>query len=192
MIQGKWLLAALCATGTLLAQTVGDLNGLTQAAAKYVSHGLAGNHDGSTLELYRVIGNCDSPEPALLGRGIDVTHWAFQYKVVPFRPGAEAAPHLQVVADCNRGIFGNFGYSDAMVTDARSIEFTWVAISLDEAITQLKKHGYTKGFKKVTLMRPMNPNFPDEYVYIFECPADGKNVAISTQTGVLSWTEAIG
>jgi hypothetical protein len=191
MFQGKWLLATLCTAGTLFGQTLGDLNGLAQAAGKYVSHGLSSAHDASSLELYRIIGDRDVPEPALLGRGVDVTHWNFQYKVVPFRPGAAAEPHKQVLADCNRGIFENFAYSDSMVTDARSLEFTWIAISMDDAIAELKKHGYTHGFRKVTLMRPMNPNIPDEYVYIFECPLDHRNVAVSTQSGELSWTEPI-
>jgi len=190
MLNPKWFLPVLCAGGTLFAQTMGDLNGLTQAASHYVSHGMAAGRDTQPLELTRIFGDTGD-SATLITKGVQIIHWTFQYRVVQ-TPGLDTLgeePHRQVLAQCHRGIFDDFQYSQALVTDAKSLEFAWIAVSLDDAITQLGKHGFTKGFAKVTLMRPMNPTLPDEYVYVFDCPGDKAIVAISTQTGALMWTE---
>ena len=190
MLNLKWFLPALCASGALFAQTMGDLNGLTQAAGHYVSHGMAAGRDTQPLELTRIIGDAGD-QATLVTKGVQLTHWTFQYRVV--QPGALDAsgmePHRQVRAQCHRGIFDDFQYSAALVTDAKSLEFAWIAVSLDDAITQLGMHGFTQGFSRVTLMRPMNPRMPDEYVYVFDCPSDKAVVGISTQTGALMWSE---
>jgi len=197
MLKGTWLIPVLCSGVALCAQSLGDLNGLAQAAAHFCSHGMAAGRDPGTAALYRITGDQGGAAPSPMTKGVDVTHWSFQYKLVavgtdPGPDGGLAVPesiHQGVLAECTRGIFGKFQYSTALVTDARSLEYTWIAISLDDALAQVKAHGYSGTFEKVTLMRPMNPSIPDEYVYIFDCPADHVRVAISTQTGALMWTE---
>jgi hypothetical protein len=77
-----------------------------------------------------------------------------------------------------------------MVTGVKSLEYSWVGISLDAAIGQLNALGYVRGFTKVTLERPANPHIPDEYVYVFNCPLERTLVALSTQNGALIWTES--
>ena len=199
MRKAAWLIPILCSGVALCAQSLGDLNGLTQAAAHYCSHGMAAERDPESLALYRIIGDQGGVSASLMTKGVDVVHWSFQYKLLPV--GANPGPNDElpaadgarqgVTAECDRGIFAHFQYTSALVTDARSLEYTWIAISLDDALAQVKAHGYSGKFNRVTLMRPMNPRIPDEYVYIFECPADNARVAISTQTGDLMWTERI-
>jgi len=186
-------LAILAAATPLAAQTLQDLNSLKAEARHFVSSGLSSSGENRRTELYRIIGDPGPVSPGLLQRGVDVLHWQFQYKILEQNPGPgamEAARHRQCWADCLRGVFNHFQYSDVMVTDARPIEHAWIAVSLDEAIAALKKEGYDHGFEKVTLMRPMHPALPDEFVYIFQCPVEKTKVAISTQTGALMWKES--
>ena len=188
----KWILPILCSSGALFAQTLGDLNGLIAGASHYVSRGMAGTHDPKPLEICKIIGENGGQPEVLMTRSVDVVHWNFLYRI-DVRQGAageeEATPkpHHSVSVECNRGVYGNFKYSPAMITGVKSLENTWIGVSLGDAIEQLNNLGYVRGFSKVTLARPLNPALPDEYVYVFNCPWERTEVAISTQTGALTW-----
>ena len=205
----KWILPALCVTGTLSAQALGDLNGLVSSAGKYVHTGMAGTPKPMPLELVKISGDNGSPEEVLMYRSVDVQHWRFTYRI-DVKDGAtldaapEAAdpaadptedakapapkPHRSVNAECTHGVFGGFKYSPSAVLDFKTLENTWIGVPLEDAIDQLKANGYVRGFSKVTLARPTDRRVPDEYVYVFNCPWERTQVAISTQTGALAWT----
>ena len=197
----KWILPVLCLTGTLSAQALGDLNGLITSASHYVSHGLGGGAHTTPLELCKIAGDSGDQEGTLMNRSVDVQHWRFLYRIdvgkdatladAPEPEAKRPAPipkHHSVTADCTKGVFSGFKYSPAIVTDAKTLENTWIGVPLEDAIDQLKANGYVRGFTKVLLARPANPALPDDYVYIFNCPVEHTQVAISTQTGALAWT----
>ena len=192
----QWILPIICSSGALFAQTLGDLNGLVQGASHYVSQGMAGTHNPRPLEMCKIVGQNGGQPEVLMSRSVDVIHWNFLYRIKDGALNAaeenDAAPkaptpHRSVIIECNRGIFGGFKYSPTPIAGVKSLENTWIGVSLGDAIGQLNAAGYFRGFSKVTLMRPLNPALPDEYVYIFDCPWERTQVAISTQTGALSW-----
>jgi len=183
----KWIIPVLCAAGTLSAQSLGDLNGLISSANRYVHTGLAATPHPMPLELCKVSGDNGGKDEVLMNRSVDVVHWQFQYRVDVTSQIATPKPPHSVLAECNRGVFGGFKYSPALITDVKTLENTWVGISLEDAIDQLKATGYVRGFSRVTLARPVNPAVPDEMVYVFDCPWERTQVAISTQTGELTW-----
>ena len=189
----KWILPMVCVSGALSAQALGDLNGLINSADKYVSQGMAGTPTRQTLELCKLTGDNGGQPDRLMLRSVDVAHWSFLYRIDTIADQAAGDStvmpklHRSATAECNQGIFGGFQYSPSKVTGLKPLEHAWIAISLGDAITQLNGLGYFRGFSKVTLMRPANPDLPDEYVYVFECPWERNQVAISTQTGALSW-----
>lgn len=141
--------------------------------------------------------------PVLMSRATDVQHWTFVYRLgaAAPAPGADSAPadaagegivlpqHRAVLAECSRGVFNKFRYSPKPVLGMKSLEYTWVAVSLDNAILNLNANGYIRGFSSVALVRPDSPRVSDEFVYVFNCPWERTNVAISCQTGALTWTE---
>jgi hypothetical protein len=92
-----------------------------------------------------------------------------------------------VVALCDRGVFRDYKFTADPLSDSHSLEHAWINVSLENAIRQLTFAGYQRGFSSVTLMRPANPQVPDEFVYIFDCPWERTRVAISCQTGELVW-----
>ena len=92
--------------------------------------------------------------------------------------------------ECTRGVFSNFHYSDKAIKGVKPLDFTWAAVTLDNAIRNLNANGYIRGFSSVELQRPDLPNWPDDYVYVFTCPWERQEVAISCQTGALTWTYA--
>lgn len=196
MLSAKWLIPIVCASSAMLAQTANDLNGLVSAAANYVSSGMSGSHDPQTLALSKISGNSGSVFPdVLMTKATDVQHWTFLYRINTGHPKDEAslqdpAPqtHTAVMAECTQGIFNNFRYSGTPVTGVKSLQFTWVAVSLDNAILNLNANGYVRGFSTVDLMRPDITGFPDEYVYVFNCPWERRECAVSCQTGALVWT----
>lgn len=197
MFPCKWLVPVLWAGAVLSAQSASDLNGLVTAANHYVSSGMAGAHDPQTLALSTLAGDSGSPLPDLLmTTATDVQHWTFRYKITnagPLPPSDGAAapgaePHLAVLADCTRGVFNSFRYSSTPVTGVKSLEYTWVAVPLDLAIANLNANGYVRGFSGVELIRPDVSGFPDELVYVFNCPWERRKVAISCQTGAVSWS----
>lgn len=186
----KWIIPVLCAAGTLSAQSLGDLNGLISSANRYVHTGLAATPHPMPLELCKVSGDNGGKDEVLMNRSVDVVHWQFQYRVDVTSQIATPKPPHSVLAECNRGVFGGLQYSEALVTEAKTLEHTWVGIPLEDAIDALRNAGFNRGFDQVTLTRPDNSLVPDEYVYIFDCPFERFKVAISTQTGELAWKSA--
>jgi len=203
MLSAKWIIPVVFAGGALVAQTANDLNGLASAAAHYVSSGMAGSRDPQPLELNRISGDNGAPGSGLLmSRATDVQHWIFLYRLggtppaatdsAPTDPGGIVLPkpHKAVLAECTQGVFNHFRYSAEPVAGMKSLEYTWVAVSLDNAILNLNANGYIRGFASVALIRPDNPHVSDDFVYVFNCPWERRNVAISCQNGALLWTEA--
>ena len=191
MSASKWFLPILAASGTLMAQTLGDLNGLTSTASRYVNHGLGGTHGRMAPELCKINGDNGGNDSILMTRSTDVVHWTFRYQLgasVTEEQAPDKLPeHNSLTVQSKRGIFGDFKYSPDKVMDAKSVEYAWIGISLGDAIRQLNYNGYSRGFSAVTLMRPADPKMPDEYVYVFTCPWERTRVAVSTQTGALTW-----
>jgi len=187
-----------------MAQTTGgDLNTLVSAASHYVSSGMAAGHNPESLSLSSITGDNGSPVPnVLMTTAADVQHWTFRYRVVPgSQPGIPEAPstcptplptqpqpHRTVLAQCTRGVFNSFTYSPDPVTGVKSLEYTWVAVSLDQAIANLNSNGYVRGFSSLQVERPQQPGLPDDLVYVFNCPWERQKVAISGQTGAMTWT----
>jgi hypothetical protein len=213
----KWFVPAACLGTVLAAQTVNDLNGLVSAAGKYASSGMASSRDPQALGLHKIVGNYDDKTPnALLTRASEVQHWTFLYKIQPAMPGPHPAsdldavpcppqgptappptpaptapapkPHVAVTTQCTKGVFHAFRYSDKPVSGLKSLDNTWLAVSLDSAVASLNANGYVRGFTTVSIMRPDLPNWPDDLVYVFKCPWERRDVAISCQTGALAWT----
>jgi hypothetical protein len=60
-------------------------------------------------------------------------------------------------------------------------------VTLDTAIANLNANGYVRGFSSVELERPDLANWPDDYVYVFTCPWEQRQFAISCQTGAMVW-----
>jgi len=187
----KWLAPIVCASTSLLAQATGDMNTLISAAAHYVSAGVAGSHSPATLALSKIVGNNNNPQ-YLMTKATDVVHWTFLYQISnPETAGtaeAKPLPHLSAQAECTSGVFSNFHYSDKPIKGVKSLEYTWAAVTLDTAISNLNANGYVRGFSNVALQRPDLANWPDDYVYVFTCPWERQEVAISCQTGALTWT----
>jgi hypothetical protein len=189
------MIPIVCISTSVVAQSATDLNGLITAAAHYVSNGMSGARDPETLALSRIVGDYGSQFPdVLMTKATDVQHWTFLYKVETTPgpagtqdPDAKPKPHRAVQAECTRGVFNQFKYSSSPVTGVKSLEFTWVAVSLDNAILNLNANGYLRGFSSVTMERPDLPNWPDDYVYVFTCPWERRQVAISCQDGTMVW-----
>jgi hypothetical protein len=206
MRSAHWLVPALLASTSLFSQSMGDLNGLLGGASNYVHQGLASTHFTQSLQLAKVTADNGGDATHLMTRGVDAVHWNFFYRIVTKpevdlgldqeqdaakpKPKPKPGPriHHAVLAECNRGIYGGFKYSGILITDVKPLENTWIAVSMDDAIAQLNANGYVRGFAGVELMRPSNPNVPDEYVYVFDCPWERTKVAISSQTGALAWS----
>jgi len=194
MKPAKWLIPLVCASTSLLAQSTNDLNGLVSVAAHYVSSGVAGTHTPMVLSLNKIVGDNGSGTPEfLMTKATDVQHWTFLYRTNAARPedaSPDAKPklHPTAQAECSLGVFKNFHFSDKPITGTKSLEDTWVAVSLDNAILNLNANGYIRGFSGVSMQRPDLPNWPDEYVYVFTCPWERRKVAISCQTGALTWS----
>ena len=212
MFFAKWIVPMVCASTAVLAQTTSDLNGLVSAADHYVSSGMSGDRDPQMLALSKVTGDMGSAYPGfLMTKATDVQHWTFLYRINtghpmppkdfsdPTLPPTQApsqAPgqppatphHMAVLADCTKGVFNSFRYSDSAIKGLKSLEFTWVAVPLDTAILSLNANGYTRGFTTVELMRPDLAGYPDDFVYVFNCPWERQEVAVSCQTGALAWT----
>jgi len=203
MSKATWLIPAACLTTALAAQSVNDLNGLVSAAGKFVSSGMAASRDPQTLGLHKIVGNYDDKAPnTLMGKAADVQHWTFLYKINAGGPGhkdldeAGTCPqppsgpklHVAVTAECTKGVFHDFRYSAKPVTGFKPLDYTWMAVSLDSAVASLNASGYVRGFTAVSIMRPDRPNWPDDLVYVFSCPFERQDVAISCQTGTLAWT----
>jgi hypothetical protein len=194
MFSAKWILPIACVSSGLLAQSATDLNGLVSAAAHYVSSGVSGGRSSQALDLHKVTGTYGEAAPdVLMTKAADVQRWLFQYRIDPSRaetpdPDGKPARHVAAQAQCDRGIFNGFKYLDQKISGTKSLEYTWVAVPLDTAINQLNLNGYVQGFTKVEVLRPDLPGWSDEMVYLFNCPLERREVAISCQTGALAWS----
>ena len=172
-----------CLAPVLLAQGTGDLNSLVLQAGRYADFATAGQASRPVLTLYRIIGGSGDGANPVMRAGVDLQQWTLVYQVEgPPPPAAgEAAQSLSV--QCTRGMFNGLQWSQLPVFDARSLQWAWIAVSLDDAIAQLNRLGCTRGFSSLTVMRPLHPRFPDETTFIFKCEADRLFVGISAQTG---------
>jgi hypothetical protein len=177
-----------------MAQTTGDLNSLVLQASRYIAFETAGQAQNPQLALYRIIGTSGGSEESLMQGGVDIQLWTLVYQVEP----AQAPPPLQPAGialsasvRCIRGMFNALVWSPLPVFDAKSLQWAWIAISLDDAIAELKSRGFTRGFSNLTVMRPMHPHYSDECTFVFKCPLDHAYVGISAQTGRGLWTEPI-
>ena len=81
-------------------------------------------------------------------------------------------------------------WSPLPIFDRKSLEQAWITLTLDAAIGQLRRQGFTRGFTSLTVMRPLHPRISDECTFVFKCPPDQAFVGISAQTGKWLWTEA--
>lgn len=211
----KQFLTMACVSGALLAQAPGDLNALTSAAAHFVSSGMTASHYPEHLDLGKIVGdNGNLASGTLMATAEDVQHWTFLYRLersLPTPPdnpdaqppapgteppaaGADSASetllktYRSVSAQCTRGVFSHFQLSASPVLNVKSLQFTWFAVNLKGAIASLNTYGYARGFQSVTLLRPDHAGLPDDPVYLFDCPWERQMVAISCQSGMLSWT----
>ena len=86
-------------------------------------------------------------------------------------------------------MFTDLAWSPLPIFDCKSLEQVWITLTLDAAIAQLRRQGFTRGFTALTVMRPLHPRLPDECTFVFKCAPDQAFVGISAQTGKWLWTE---
>jgi len=191
MLPALRLAPLLCAASGLMAQASCDLNSLVLQASRYIAHETAGQSHGQELTLFRIIGTGDSGETPML-RGADLQVWTLIYQIDPDGappPGQDGPDARSVSVQCSHGLFNTLIWSPLPVFDAKSLQWAWFALSLDDAIARLERAGHNRGFTSVTLMRPMHPRYPDECTFIFKCLPEHAYVGISAQTGQELWTE---
>jgi len=190
MFRPKALATLLCASRFLAAQAPVDLNGLSAAAGRYLSLSLQGQEQPLATDLQMMKGEPAGSPPALMARAADVQRWTLFYNLTPRKVGA-GSPSLPVYHSaslkCIGGQFSDFFLSEPPVPNCKSMETTWMAVSLDGAIAQLNAHGYVQGFSQVLVRRPDAAGYPDEQAYIFTCPLERTLVAISANTGAEIW-----
>jgi len=186
------LIPILCATSGLMAQAMGDLNSLAIQAGRYIAFETAGQAFHPQLTLFRIIGTSGGEVESTLQKGADIQLWTLIYQIDPSGspppPRGDDAPQ-SVSVQCSHGLFNALVWSPLPVFDAKSLQWAWFAISLDEAIAELRRRGFTRGFSNLTVMRPMHPHTSDECTFVFECPLDRAYVGVSAQTGRTLWTE---
>jgi len=166
------LIPALCVCSGLMAQAMSDLNSLVIQSSRYIAKQTEGQPVHPDLNLFRIIGASGGAE-TLMHAGTDVQMWTLIYQIDP--AGAPVPPmkdqaFQSLSVQCNYGLFNAMLGSPLPVFDAKSLQWAWFAVSLDEAIDELKGLGFTRGFANVTVMRPMHPRYPDECTFIFKCP----------------------
>ena len=177
---------------TLMAQSSGDINVLASAAAQFAAHGMGGTRHQAQLDLREIRGESALVPGALMNTALDIQRWTFFYNVNAL-PGGEGAPDLptprSASCKCVNSIFSDFHFSAAPIPAAKSLEYTWAAVSVGQAIQALNQQGYVRGFSDVKLVRPDAPNTPDGYVYLFNCPWERTLVAVSAASGAVTWLE---
>jgi hypothetical protein len=183
----------LCATSGLVVQAMSDLNSLVLQAGRFAAHQTAPQTLAPELTLFRIIGGSGKGEATVMRSGTDIQQWTLEYQVdwpAGPPPPTALASSQSVSIPCSGGMFQDMQWSPFPVFDAKSIQWVWLAVSLDDAIAQLNNLGYTRGFSSLTVFRPLHPRYPDECTYVFKCPLDHLFVGISAQTGKKLWTEA--
>jgi hypothetical protein len=191
MFRTARLIPALCVSSGLTAQAMSDLNSLVIQSSRYIARQTEGQPVHQDLTLFRVIG-AGSGEETLMHAGRDIQTWTLIYQIDPAGvpvPPQKGQAFQSLSVQCNDGLFNALLWSPLPVFDAKSLQWAWFAVSLDEAIDERKGLGYNRGFANVTLMRPMHPRYSDESTFVFKCPPDKVYVGISAQTGKKLWTE---
>jgi len=152
----------------LFAQSVNDLNSLVLQADRFASRQMAPCH-AKTLDLFRIIGTSGQGPENLMEKGVDLGQWTLMYQAGGVA-GPPPGPPLPIF-------------------DCKTLEPVWITLTLDAAIDQLRRQGFSRGFSSLTLMRPLHPRLPDECTFVFKCPPEEAFVGISAQTGKWLWTE---
>jgi len=175
----------------LFAQSVNDLNSLVLQADRFASRQMAPCH-AKTLDLFRIIGTSGQGPENLMEKGVDLGQWTLMYQaggVAGPPPGPPGGPWQSVSIHCQHGMFTDLAWSPLPIFDCKTLEPVWITLTLDAAIDQLRRQGFSRGFSSLTLMRPLHPRLPDECTFVFKCPPEEAFVGISAQTGKWLWTE---
>ncbi|MDR3670584.1 MAG: hypothetical protein P4L36_07060 [Holophaga sp.] len=184
------LILVLCAGCGLMGQTMSDLNSLVFQASRYLAHQAEAQKAHPELTLFRIVGTRGGATESLMQNGLDIQQWTLIYQIgSPDAPPRSRDDMQSVSVQCRSGMFNTLVWSPLPVFDAKSLQWVWIAVSLDDAVAELKRLGYTHGFTTLTVMRPMHPRLPDECTFVFKCPPDQVFVGISAQTGRELWTE---
>ena len=185
------LIPLLCAASGLMAHVTGDLNSLVLQASRFVAHETAGPSQHRDLTLFRIIGTGGDGETPMHGVA-DLQVWTLIYQVSSAEappPGRSDQDAQSLWVQCSHGLFSSMIWSPLPVFDAKSLQWAWFALNLDDAVAKLEGLGHSRGFTSVTLMRPMHPRYSDECTFVFKCQSDHAYVGISAQTGNELWTE---
>ena len=187
-----WLTLPLMAVQALRAQAVNDLNSLILQADRFATAAMAAQGDPEPMALYLIRGSNGTQPGGLMDKAVHVQRWVLTYRLLtPER----TAPHhggviqrsLQVV--CEGGFFQPIVWLTVPVMDYKSLEQLWITVPLAEAIHKLNDSNFNGGFASVTIMRSLNPRYPDNCTYEFNCPVEKATVGISAQTGALLWSD---
>jgi hypothetical protein len=185
--------AIILAACALPGQAAVDLNGLAAAAGRFATRGMQGSQFPLNLDLRLIRGEGDPKGQVLMGTAQDVQSWVLFYNAANTLNATTtpsdvlpAGPRSASVK-CTKGVFHDFLTAPAPIPDCKSLDGTWFAVSLDAAVTQLNALGYVRGFSRVEARRPNRPDTPPDLVYVFTCPWERTNVAISATTGALAW-----
>jgi len=186
------LITLLWAGTALLGQTVNDLNSLVLQADRFAAYTMDAKGERTDLNLFKIIGASGGPPGTLMHRAMDVQDWTFLYRVT--HPDQTAPTHggaLQrsVTVHFAQGQFTELKWLQAPVMDCKSLEWRWIALSLDQAIGVLNRQGFQGGFSHLTLMRPLYAYHSDEFTYVFNCPLEKTVVGVSAVTGQVLWTD---
>lgn len=183
----KLLPAILLAACSLAAQAAVDLNSLAAAAARYATRGVQGSRLPMSLDLRLMRGESGTDPNVLMNTAQDVQHWTLFYDASYPDPGPLPKSPRSASVKCTKGVFHDFLTAQEPIPECKSLDATWIPLSLDAAVAQLNAYGYVRGFTRVETRRPERPGVPPDLVYVFTCPLERTLVAISATTGALSW-----
>jgi hypothetical protein len=175
-----------------MAQSVSDINGLASAASQFAAHGVSGTQHQMQLDLREIKGDNALVPGALMNKALDIQRWTFFYNLnaAPGTSGDAGKPApMSASCKCVNSLFSDFHLAAHPIPATKSLQFTWVATTVDQAIQALNQQGYVRGFSEVKLVRPDAPGVPDGYVYIFNCPWERTLVAVSAASGEVTWLE---
>lgn len=189
----KLLPAVILTACVVPAQAAVDLNGLAAAAGRFATRGMQGSQFPLALDLRLIRGDGDPKGQVLMATAQDVQNWVLFYNAANTLGAPVTPPDLlpqgprSASVKCTQGVFHDFLTAPAPIPDCRSLDGTWFAVSLDAAVAQLNALGYVRGFSRVEARRPNRSDTPPDLVYIFTCPWERTNVAISASSGALAW-----
>jgi hypothetical protein len=182
----------LLAGTALLGQTLNDLNSLVLQADRFATYTMDAKGERTDLKLSKINGTSGGPPGTLMHRAMDVQDWTFLYRVThpdQTAPSHGGAPQRSVTVHFAQGQFLELEWLQAPVMDCKSLEWRWMALSLDQAIGVLNRQGFQSGFSHLTLMRPLYGYHSDEFTYVFNCPQEQAVVGVSAVTGQVLWTD---